>query len=84
MLQQQCYNISFNICIVRDLFQFFCNHVLSLSLQAYWSGIPSLKFELPITYNYAYDRSTQFILNQTKLIKNKQKLMFMQNITKMQ
>ena len=76
-----CYNNNFSICTILDLFQFFSNQVLSLSLQAYCSRIPSLKFELPITYNYVYSLSTQFILYQTKLIKSKLKWMFMQNIT---
>ena len=58
-------------CTVPDLFQFFCSQALSLFLQAYCSSITSLKCELPVTYNYAFDLSTQFILNQTKLIKDK-------------
>ena len=66
MLQQQCYNIGFNIYTVLDLFQFFSNQVLSSSLQAHCYHIPSLKFKLSVTYNYAYDLSIQFILNQNK------------------
>ena len=76
-----CYSNNFSICTIPELFQFFSNQVLSLSLQAYCSCIPSLKFELPVTYIYAYDLSTQFILNQTKPVKSKLKWMFMQNIT---
>ena len=80
----ECYNNGYCNCIVPNLFQFFCNQVLSLFFQAYCSSIPSLKFELSVTYNYAYDLSIQIILNQIKLIKNKLRQIFMQNITKMQ
>ena len=61
----------YNNCTVPYLFQFFYSQVISLFMQAYYSNIPSLKLELPVTYNYAYDLSIQIILNQTKLIKNK-------------
>ena len=57
------------------LFQIYFNSFVaiffSIFLQAYCISTPSLKFELPVTYNYAYDLSTQIILNQTKFIKNK-------------
>ena len=79
-----CYSSDYNNCTIPDLFQFFYNQVLFHLLHAYCISITSLKFELPVTYNYAYDLSTQFILNQTKFIKNILKWLFMQNKTKMQ
>ena len=70
---QDYYNNGYSNCTAPDLFLFFCSQVLSLFLQAYCSSITSLKLELPDTYNYAYDLSTQFILNQIKWIKDKLK-----------
>ena len=68
----------FQICFNSFVAKFFFR-----LLQAYCISIPSLKFGLLDTYNYAYDLA-QIILNQTNFITNKLRWMFVQNIIKMQ
>ena len=67
-----------NIFIVSGFFQFFCSKVLLLSLQVYYSSIPSLKLKLSATYNYSCNLSKNYS-KTTQFIKNKLKWMFMQN-----
>ena len=51
-------SVLFQICFNFSVTKFF-----SQFLQAYCSNIPFLKFELPITYNYAHNLNTQIIRN---------------------
>ena len=51
-------SILFHICFNFSVTKFFSHF-----LQACWSNISFLKFELPITYNYAHNLSTQIIRN---------------------
>ena len=59
-LFQDCYSNSYSNSIVPYLFQFFCSHVLSLFLQAYYFRIPSMNSKLLETYNYAHNLSTNY------------------------
>ena len=65
------------------LVSIICSQVLSLSLQVCCDSISSLKLELSVTYNYAYNLNINYS-KIVKFIKNKLKWMLMQIVTKMQ